>query len=507
MTGSSIHRADQQSALLDAWIETRRQINALEARAADLLAQRLSLMDDDVADSPLHRGAVERSMIAEYSAAGRMAKGTVEHAFADARVLQDFPAVRSSFQAGAITSMHVRSIVGAAAPIQRVVNAGEAPDHKLALYEAAALEFAEVEAPARTRAHVQELAAVIAPRAVDERHRDALAEQRISIRPIDDEMSLLTALLPTHRAEAVMDRLNTMARHLKQHPDDRRPTLPLDADREAEADRMVEVITSDGVFTVDPFAYSAPDAFDPAETVEALDAREDMMERIIARGPIPLHLPVDARGIDQVRTELFTDLLLTSTPDDAFGDGLGGIAAHIQVTIAATTLIGADENPAQLDGSGSLHPDIARALAGRATSWSRLFLDADGLVTSTDTYVPTAGMRRFLRARDQHCRFPGCRMPVHRCQVDHTHDHALGGETSLDNLAHLCVTHHSLKHPDVPDAHRWTARQLPDWSIEWRSPNGAIHRDHVPRRVMFVPSGPESAPFDWNPPPAAESPF
>ena len=46
-----------------------------------------------------------------------------------------------------------------------------------------------------------------------------------------------------------------------------------------------------------------------------------------------------------------------------------------------------------------------------------------------------------------------------------------------------------LKHPDVPDGHRWTARQLPDWSVEWTSPQGRTYTDHAPRRVMFVPSG------------------
>src|SRR5690606_24856642 len=133
----------------------------------------------------------------------------------------------------------------------------------------------------------------------------------------------------------------------------------------------------------------------------------------------------------------------------------------VQVTVAATTLAGLDDRPAQLDGHGVLHPDAARALAGRASNWTRLFLDATGLVTRTDTYMPTAGMRRHLVARDQHCRFPGCRMPVHRCELDHTHDHAQGGSTSLGNLAHLCRTHHALKHPDVPEPHRWTVRQLP----------------------------------------------
>ncbi|WP_194765586.1 HNH endonuclease signature motif containing protein, partial [Microbacterium sp. UFMG61] len=98
----------------------------------------------------------------------------------------------------------------------------------------------------------------------------------------------------------------------------------------------------------------------------------------------------------------------------------------------------------------------------------------------------TAPMRRFLRARDQHCRFPGCRTPTHRCDIDHTHDHARGGKTRTDNLSHLCRRHHTLKHPDIHDRHRWTAHQQPDGTITWTSPLGRTYTDPPPRRVMFV---------------------
>ena len=499
MTGASLHPTDQQAALLAEWVEVRRQINALEARAASLLADRLVLMDADVIEAPLHRNAIERSMIAEYTAAGRVAKGSVEHAFAGARALREsFPAVADAFASGTITASHVREILSAASPVQQAVADETIPPHLLGLYEAAALEFAEAEAPARTRAHVRELGAALAPRTVVERHADARAEQCVTIRPVTDELSLLSALMPTHRAEAIMDRLTAMARLQKHRDGD--PTLPMDPLLEAEVDRSVEVITANGTFTVDPFAWNGPVEDDPADTPEAVDAYLEMMDRAIARGPVPVLIPEDERGIDRIRTELLTDLLLTANPGDILGDGLENITAHIQVTVAATTLSGADDTPAQLDGTGTLHPDTARALAGKATSWTRLFLDTDGMVTATDTYQPTAGMKRFLQARDQHCRFPGCRQPVHRTQLDHTHDWALGGQTSIDNLAHLCLTHHALKHPSIPDRHRWTVRQLPDWTLEWTSPTGHLHRDRPPRRVMFVPSDTAPASFDWNAP-------
>jgi hypothetical protein len=90
---------EQRQQLLDAWVETRRQIAALEAEAATLLVDRMRLLDDDVREHPHHREAIHRSMIAEYSAAGRIAKGSAEFAFSDACLLDaDHPAVQQSFR-------------------------------------------------------------------------------------------------------------------------------------------------------------------------------------------------------------------------------------------------------------------------------------------------------------------------------------------------------------------------------------------------------------------------
>jgi hypothetical protein len=520
-------RLEAQSALLDEWVDTRRKIAALEARSAGLLSQRLELMDADVADAPMHREVIWRSMIAQYSAAGRVAKGSAEHAFTDARRLTDsFPALQDAFAAGDVSAGHVREILLASTTVTQAITAGSIHPDALGFYEAGALEFAENEAPARTRAHVRELAAALAGLDLAERYKAAEAERSVSVRPVGDGLAMLQAILPEHLAVAIMDRLTQMGRHQKRHPDHRFPTLPADeaeVDREAAAaearDRASNAIFENGddhrdgvaifgdeTFTRDPFAE---------ECDEDLAAYWKRADRMVADGPQIIHIPEDARTIDQIRADLLTDLLLGATPTEAQGTGLGNITANVQVTVNATTLTGTDDLPAQLDNHGPLHPDIARTLAGHATSWTRLFLDPTGFVTRTDTYQPTAGMRRYLQARDQHCRFPGCRMPIHRTETDHTLDWAKGGPTSLNNLAHLCKTHHALKHPDIPDPHRWTARQLPDWTIQWTSPTGTTHTDRPPRRVMFVPSEPEppadtapsSADIDWAMPVDTLAPF
>lgn len=192
----------------------------------------------------------------------------------------------------------------------------------------------------------------------------------------------------------------------------------------------------------------------------------------------------DVRRLDQVRFDRFLLKVLTGRiPDDA--DILDTICATVQITVAASTLTGDDGRMAELDGRGPMDPAIARRLAASAPSWERLELDRTGRVFRTSSYRPSEAMKRHLRARDRTCRFPGCRQPARRCQIDHNHDHARGGPTDISNLACFCATHHALKHPDLDARWRWTARQTPGGVIVWTTPSGIDFTDAPPPRVMF----------------------
>jgi hypothetical protein len=185
-------------------------------------------------------------------------------------------------------------------------------------------------------------------------------------------------------------------------------------------------------------------------------------------------------------------MLLTTSPSadtgegmsDGFG-GLGSIQAIVNVTVPALALAGVTDEPAELVGRCPIDPATARQLAGHTTGWDRVLADPiTGCVLAVDRYTPSADMKRFLRARDQHCRFPGCRQPAHRCDRDHTLDYALGGETSTCNLACLCKRHHTLKGETA-----WTVRQLGGGVLEWTSPGGHVYIDNPPPAlVVFTPS-------------------
>ncbi|MFH8250470.1 HNH endonuclease signature motif containing protein [Microbacterium sp. B2969] len=201
-------------------------------------------------------------------------------------------------------------------------------------------------------------------------------------------------------------------------------------------------------------------------------------------------LASDERTLDQIRADILADTLLTAAPDadpTRTDDGpglLGAIRARVQVVVPALTLLGVDEGPADLVGRSPIDAETARALLGSTRHpIERILTDpVSGSVIEVDTYERPASLDRFLRGRDQRCRFPGCRLPAVRCEVDHSHDAALGGRTARCNLGHLCQRHHSMKQ-FTP----WQVRQLEGGVMEWTSPLGLVYIDRPPIPVSFRP--------------------
>jgi hypothetical protein len=68
------------------------------------------------------------------------------------------------------------------------------------------------------------------------------------------------------------------------------------------------------------------------------------------------------------------------------------------------------------------------------------------------------------------CAWPGCHVPVDRCEIHHSDDWLGGGPTNLDNLAPICIGHHHLIH----DRH-WTLTLKPNRTITITRPDGTHH--------------------------------
>lgn len=506
--------------LLDEWVEIGREIAALEARRSAVLADRLDLMVHE------HRSVLPgpnemsfRSMTAEFAAAGHLPQATVEARITDAWVLvRCFPATHAALAAGRINSQHASVIISEAPNLSGVENA----ESTTAEYETQVLPFAENDTAARTRVRARGVTAQLCPQSLADQHRKSRAERTVSVRSVGDGLAMLTAILPEVLAYAIYDRATSIAREVVQArpAGQRRVMTAARRVREAaEAAARAAQEPFDPEPPSNPGSFSSEDApwmtgsstsqagptgedqgCSPDESEERV-AEHDLIapDDVLAEGAplseqsdaVPMDYEYgaadsDTRSMDQLRADIIADLLLTTDPSTVTSTALESIRATVNITVAAQTVAGYDDRLSELEGHGPQLSDVSRILAGHSPSWNRLFLDPKGMVVETDNYVPTAEMKRYLRARDQHCRFPGCRAPVHRCQIDHNHDHAKGGKTANDNLSLFCTSHHPLKHPDVAERDRWTARQLENGDILWTSPLGRSYTDGPPLRVMFV---------------------
>jgi len=128
-------------------------------------------------------------------------------------------------------------------------------------------------------------------------------------------------------------------------------------------------------------------------------------------------------------------------------------------------------SPASWLATAPITAEQARQLAAHAGTWHRLVTDPLSgalLDYGTTRYRPPPHLAEYVRARDQTCGHPGCRVPAHRCDLDHTipYDPETDtGPTSAANLKPECRTHHRLK-----QMRGWTVRQDEDGTITWTTP-------------------------------------
>ena len=157
-------------------------------------------------------------------------------------------------------------------------------------------------------------------------------------------------------------------------------------------------------------------AYLPAEQAAAITATLDALAYATVHGK-----GGDPRTGDQRRADAFVDLCTAPLGDPNLTGGHGQRPA-VQVTVAATTLMGLDDQPGELDGYGTITATMARYIATDPTAtWRRLLTDDEGRVlhAGTTTYRPPAHMTRTVIARDVHCMFPGCRKKARHNDLDH----------------------------------------------------------------------------------------
>lgn len=415
--------------------------------------------EDDLSMVPAGERAelAYRAVRAEVAALTRQSERTVERQMCHAQALsRDYPDVYETYRAGRISHQHTAVIIDAGTVIGSIEHDPDAESRRRA-YETAVLEAAVVETPARLRPIARRLAEQYAEQPLAERHEQARTRRRVVLVDQEDGMADLIAHLPAVEAHGIYRRLTAMSRQIEH--------------AEAAA---------------------------PAGAGAGMGA-----------GP-------KRRLRDEIRADLFTDLLLESAPTAVAAEDLAGVRAQVQVFIPASVLgpevaaragwaAQSGPEPAVLGGYGPISPDTARELVTEASVWDLVRRDeVTGEVRSVDRYRPSEQMRRFLRVRDQRCRFLGCRRSATECDLDHTIDAAKGGPTATTNLAHLCRAHHTLKHHTG-----WRVTQRRDGTLDWVSPTGRGYTDRPPgtraagTRVRFEPA---LAVPNGSPPPSESPP-
>ncbi|WP_165310914.1 HNH endonuclease signature motif containing protein [Microbacterium protaetiae] len=303
-------------------------------------------------------------------------------------------------------------------------------------YEAVALDMAREMTPAQLKSALDGLVGRLDPEGTQARVREAAQRRKVTVRTLEPGLVRVTADVPT---------------------------VP-------------------GVGSVNRLRQAAVTLFDQnaAESEAAGDGDLEAAGQSV----------VDDRTVAQIMADMFCDLLLTAefsghgTTDEA-RDALSMIRPSVQVTIPAATVTGARVGGAVVDGFGPIDDQAAQQLAGNAPAWTRVFTDpCTGVPVCVDRYRPSKKQRRYLQARDQQCRFPGCRRRAQKCDIDHTVAHAEGGATCLCNLEHLCKRHHTVKHDTA-----WRVRQLSGGILIWTAPTGRSHPSRPPGTVRFDPIG------------------
>jgi hypothetical protein len=139
--------------------------------------------------------------------------------------------------------------------------------------------------------------------------------------------------------------------------------------------------------------------------------------------------------------------------------------------------------PAGVIAGGGLVPAPLLAELVRMGAQVRPLVAADAL-SAEPGYRPSIALQRFVRSRDLTCRFPGCDEPAERCDIDHTIPYPIG-PTHPSNLKCLCRKQHLVK-TFWGGPGGWRDRQLPDGTVVWTSPTGAVYVTR-PAGGMYFP--------------------
>ncbi|UYM07517.1 HNH endonuclease [Solicola gregarius] len=402
---------DDGVASLDAMLRALATLPYAEGDAAriDRMALLERLRGAVAAAQALEMVEFEESQIAEQRAAGvserRVGRGVADQIglareLSPARgsrelgwtrsLVKQMPQTRRLLAAGRISEVTARAMVTETAELEpldrRRVDSDLAPDLPA---------MGEREA----RAAARKLAYSLDPEASTRRARKAREDRRVSIRPAPETMTLLTGLLPVEQGVAAYASLKKHASAAKAAGDERTRSQIM-------ADTFVERLTGQQKATDVPIEVRLTMGSD------TLFDEDDEPADVDGYGPVPADVARD---------------LIRPASAEATVDPVGAAAGPSSAPTGTETYAGAAADPAS-------------AVRQRAGVWVRRLFDdpATGVATSIDPTRRrfTGAVARYLLARDQVCRTPGCGAPIRH--LDHIRPYRDDGPTTVDNGQGLC---------------------------------------------------------------------
>jgi hypothetical protein len=362
--------------------------------------------------------------------------------------------------------------------------------------EAAAVELAATRTPGQSKPMIDRRVIAADPDAARKRTQQAHAHRSVTRQVGDDGMGVIKATLPAEGAVSVYELLDSIARAAAAAHDDR----PIGALR---ADALIDIciaLLTDGHVDVRPMTTRSnnthpgqpdtPPADEAGTYHQAGRADEAGGDHEAGRadeaggdhGPAAHDKSATAQDPAVQTADTGTQAAGTPRPPLTRVMTHHGRAAHLNLTMSATTLAAYADHPAELAGHGAITADTARMIAASIASLTVIAVNDHGHATAVGatTYPPRQTTRDHVTAANPTCRFPACRQPARLCELDHrdpfNHTHpAAGGPTDPANLDPLCKNNHLLKtHTD------WTATTNPadSLTLDWTSPTGHHYPDH-----------------------------
>ncbi|WP_448061518.1 DUF222 domain-containing protein [Cellulomonas hominis] len=354
----------------------------------------------------------------------------------------------------------------------------------------------------------------IDPSAADRRHEAARRGRFVRLDPAEDAMAWLTAYLPADQAVAAYEAIDAAANAAR---------LPGDG-RDADARRADVLVAALGTALGGATHVDVVRAVDPAEgptgrtgsapgptgrtTALAVPGPTGMATALAVPGSAGMAPALAVSGSERAASASAGFGSGDVAPAASLGASAGAWSDTTRRSVPHGTLLltvaepGESREtppPGRLAGYGPVPPAITERLVVGASSSLVLADRTTGVLlpdtpgvgaafgahagsrggTTTDvashSYRPSARLAAYVVARDDIGRFPGCRVPAWRCDLDHIvpfdDRHPAVEQTTAGNLQPLCRFHHRLK-----TYGGWRVERDPlTAATTWTSPTGQVY--------------------------------